>query len=258
MSVLELIQVSRRFGGLTAIDEVTFSIEKGTITSLVGPNGAGKTTVFNLISSLLQPSSGRIILEDNDITALKPHQVARLGIGRTFQDPRIFVEMTVLDNVLSGFALPDNNPIFAILRLPNVQGARRTAIKAARSLLDQFELLDRSADMAQDLSFGEQRFLSIARMLAGDPKLILLDEPSVGLDGNEIDKLKQLIVYLTRERGKTIMIIEHNLDVIFNISDKIHLLVNGKLALSGTAGELKRHPTMIEAYLGEAHVALSA
>jgi branched-chain amino acid transport system ATP-binding protein len=257
MSILELSHVTRHFGGVTAVDEVTFAVEPRTITSLVGPNGAGKTTVFNLISKLVQPSSGSIVFDGADITAFQSYKVARRGLGRTFQDPRMFAGMSVLEHVLSSFSLPDENPVFAILSGPRVRAARRTALLGAGALLDQFGLRHRFADLAQDLSFGEQRFLSIARTLACDPKLILLDEPSVGLDANDLEKLKRMIVYLARECGKTIIIIEHNLDVIFEISDEIHLLVSGKLVLSGRPDELRRHPTMIEAYLGGAYATLS-
>ena len=258
MSVLELADVSRSFGGLTAVDSVTFKVEQGSITSLIGPNGAGKTTVFNLISNLIPPSAGQIFLEGRNVTGLPPHQIALLGVGRTFQDPRIFREMTVLDQVLSGFSLPDENPLRAIFRGSKVRMARASATERAYALLDQIGLLARAGDLAQDLSFGEQRFLSIARVLARAPRLLMLDEPSVGLDVNVIGDFKRMITQLVRDSGTTVLIIEHNLDVIFEISDHIHLLVGGKVVLSGNADELKRHPTMLEAYLGDAHAALSA
>ena len=258
MPILQASNISRKFGGLTAVDNVSFDIEPGTITSLVGPNGAGKTTLFNLVSRLLPPSSGQLFFKGEDVTSLSAHEVAQRGLGRTFQDPRMFYEMTVLDHVLTGFSLPDENPLLAIVRTHRVRSARRDAIAQAYELLEQAGLKERASDLAQDLSFGEQRFLSIARTLAGNPTFILLDEPSVGLDRNVVEQLKRTVTTLARERGKTILIIEHNLDLIFEISDQIHLLVNGKIALSGTPSELKRHPTMIEAYLGDAHAALGA
>jgi branched-chain amino acid transport system ATP-binding protein len=257
MSILQVKNISRKFGGLTAVDNVSFDIESGTINSLVGPNGAGKTTLFNLVSRLLPPSSGQLFFKGEDVTSLHAYEVAQRGLGRTFQDPRMFFEMSVLDHVLSGFSLPDENPLLAIIRLQGVRSARRDAVARAHELLEQVGLNGRANDLAQDLSFGEQRFLSIARTLAGDPTLILLDEPSVGLDGDVIEQLKRTVITLARERGKTILIIEHNLDVIFEISDQINLLVSGRIALSGTPSELKRHPTMIEAYLGDAHATLS-
>jgi branched-chain amino acid transport system ATP-binding protein len=163
---------------------------------------------------------------------------------------RKFGGLTAVDNVSFDIEL-------AIIRLQGVRSARRDAVARAHELLEQVGLNGRANDLAQDLSFGEQRFLSIARTLAGDPTLILLDEPSVGLDGDVIEQLKRTVITLARERGKTILIIEHNLDVIFEISDQINLLVSGRIALSGTPSELKRHPTMIEAYLGDAHATLS-
>jgi branched-chain amino acid transport system ATP-binding protein len=258
MPILQINNLSRSFGGLRAVDDVSFDIEPGTINSLVGPNGAGKTTLFNLVSRIFPTSSGRLFFNGADITSLKTHQVAQRGLGRTFQDPRMFFEMTVLEHVLTGFSLPDENPLLGIVRSRRTRSLRRDALAQAHVLLEQIGLGGRANELAQDLSFGEQRFLSIARTLAGNPTLILLDEPSVGLDGNDIDKLKRMIISLAREHGKTFLIIEHNLDVIFDISDQIHLLVSGKIALSGTTDELKRHPTMIEAYLGDAHAALSA
>jgi ABC-type branched-subunit amino acid transport system ATPase component len=253
---LELKDVRRHFGGLAAVDGVSLRAERGLVTALVGPNGAGKTTVFNLISGLLEPDSGAILLEGIDIAGLAPHRIARRGVGRTFQDPRIFYEMSVLDHVIAGLSLKGENPVRAALRDPGMRRETKDARAKALALLGEIGLAARANDKAQDLSFGEQRFLSIARSLAADPQLLLLDEPTVGLDRGAIGELTTMVLRLVRERGKSVVIIEHNLDVIFELSDRIHLLVNGKVALSGEPAEIKRHPRMIEAYLGAKYAAI--
>jgi ABC-type branched-subunit amino acid transport system ATPase component len=252
--ILELVGLTRHFGGLAAVDGVSLAVERGAVTALVGPNGAGKTTVFNLISGLLPASAGDIRFEGRSIASMPPHRVARCGIGRTFQDPRIFFEMTVIDHVITGFALAGENPIRAVLDY-RARREHRQAGGRAEALLAQVGLAGRRNEKAQDLSFGEQRFLSIARSLAADPQLLLLDEPTVGLDRSGISELYQIVRRLVGEHGKTIVIIEHNLDVIFDLSDCIHLLVDGRLAVSGTPDEIRRHPRMIEAYLGAKHAA---
>jgi branched-chain amino acid transport system ATP-binding protein len=247
--------VSRNFGGLTAVDDVSFSIERQSITSLVGPNGAGKTTLFNLISGLLPLSSGTIRFNGRNIGGLSPAAIARLGVGRTFQDPRIFYEMTVLEHVTFGFRLRGEAPLRAVLRDAATRAEWRDAEAKAYSLLEKIGLSGKASEKAQDLSFGEQRFLSIARTLASDPQLLLLDEPTVGLDRDSIKELSRIIAEMVREHGKTVLIVEHNLDVVLALSDQIHLLVSGKLALSGTPDEIHRHPTMIEAYMGTKYAA---
>jgi branched-chain amino acid transport system ATP-binding protein len=257
-AILELSDISRHFGGLAAVDGVSFAVEPGTVTSLVGPNGAGKTTVFNLITGILSLTSGAIAFDGASIAGLPPHRIARRGLGRTFQDPRIFYEMTVLDHVLSGCALRGENPVYAMLRDPRTRAENRAAKAKALTLLDEIGLAARAHDKAQDLSFGEQRFLSIARTLAGDPRLVLLDEPTVGLDSDAIRELSRLVRRMAHDSGKTVLLVEHNLDVIFDLSDRIHLLVGGKLALSGAPAEIKQHPRMIEAYLGVRYAALRA
>jgi branched-chain amino acid transport system ATP-binding protein len=253
---LELDGVSRTFGGIVAVDDVSFAVERQTVTGLVGPNGAGKTTLFNLISGLLPMSAGTIRFNGTSIGGLAPHAIARLGIGRTFQDPRIFYEMTVLEHVTFGFRLRGEGPLRAVLRDPAMRAEWRDAEGKALALIEEIGLGRRAHEKAQDLSFGEQRFLSIARTLASGPQLVLLDEPTVGLDRDAIKELSRIITDMVRKRGRTVLIVEHNLDVVLALSDEIHLLVGGKLALSGRPDEIKRHPTMIEAYMGTKYAAL--
>jgi branched-chain amino acid transport system ATP-binding protein len=255
-AALELDHVSRNFGGIVAVDDVSFDVARETVTSLVGPNGAGKTTLFNLISGLLPMSSGEIRFNGQALGGLPPHAIARLGIGRTFQDPRIFYEMTVLEHVTFGFRLRGEGPLRAVLRDPAMRAEWRNAEEKALALLAEIGLHRQAGEKAQDLSFGEQRFLSIARTLASDPQIVLLDEPTVGLDRDGIKELSRIIIDMVRRRGKTALIVEHNLDVVLSLSDQIHLLVGGKLALSGKPDEIKRHPTMIEAYMGTRYAAL--
>ena len=179
--------------------------------------------------------------------------IARRGVGRTFQDPRIFYEMTVLEHVIAGMHLRSDNPWWAVLRDRRTRSEYRAAVDRARKLLASVGLDGRENEKAQNLSFGEQRYLSIARTLAGDPSLILLDEPTVGLDRSGIAKLSAIMDTLVREQRRTLLIVEHNLDVVFALSDHIHLLLAGKVVLSGKPGEIRRHPRMIEAYLGAAN-----
>jgi len=255
-AALELDHVSRNFGGIVAVDDVSLNVVPESITSLVGPNGAGKTTLFNLISGLLPMSSGAIRFDGRDVGGLAAHQIARLGIGRTFQDPRVFSEMTVLEHVLFGFRLKGEAPLRAVLRDPRMRAEWRTAKEKSLALLGEIGLGAKAEEKAQDLSFGEQRFLSIARTLASDPQLILLDEPTVGLDRDAIKELSRIIRDMVRRRGKTVLLVEHNLDVVLSLSDQIHLLVGGRLALSGKPDEIRQHPTMIEAYMGMKYAAL--
>jgi branched-chain amino acid transport system ATP-binding protein len=255
VSILEIDNVSRRFGGLVAVDGASLSVEEGAVTSLVGPNGAGKTTLFNLVSGILPLSAGEIRFEAQPISGLAPYVIARRGIGRTFQDPRIFYEMNVLEHVIAGIRLRGENPLAAVLRDGLTRSQYRKAEESARELLASVGLAGREKEKAQDLSFGEQRYLSIARTLAGNPKLILLDEPTVGLDRNGIGRLSAMIRNLVLQQRRTLLIVEHNLDVVFALSDQIHLLVAGKVVLSGNPAEIRRHPKMIEAYLGTPHAA---
>jgi branched-chain amino acid transport system ATP-binding protein len=256
-NILELRQVSCRFYGLTAVDNASLVVERETITSLVGPNGAGKTTLFNLISGLLQVSSGDIVFDGRSIVGMPPHKIARRGIGRTFQDPRVFHEMSVLDHIMVGFSLRGDVPLHAVIRDTQTRREYRQAIARAYELLEEIGLRERALDRAQDLSFGEQRFLSIARTLTAEPRLVLLDEPTVGLDDSAIAQLSRMITRIARERGTTVVIVSHNLDVIFALSDRIHLLVSGKVALSGEPAEIRLHPRMIEAYLGVKYASVS-
>jgi branched-chain amino acid transport system ATP-binding protein len=257
-AILEISNVSRRFGGVVAVNNASLSVAQGTITGLVGPNGAGKTTLFNLVSGFVPISEGEIRFEGKRLTGLPSYKISRLGIGRTFQDPRVFYEMNALDHVLSGFNIRAQQPWHAIWRDRATRREHTASLAGARALLLAVGLSDRAMDKAQDLSFGDQRFLSIARTLAADPSLILLDEPTVGLDRKGVCKLSSMINNFVHEQHRTVLLVEHNLDVVFSICDHIHLMVGGAVVLSGPPDEIRQHPKMIEAYLGTRHVASAA
>ena len=253
--ILDVASVSKRFGGLVAVDNATFTVDEHSITSLIGPNGAGKTTAFNIISGFLKPDGGKISFRGRSIEGRQPHEIARLGMARTFQDPRVFPEMSVLDNVIVGVRQKGEQPLWALLGGREVDAQRRAARERAERILASVGLGDRAGERASGLSFGEQRFLSIARALVGDPDIILLDEPTVGLDRTSFRKLVDLMTRLVTEENKTVLLIEHNMDVVMSISAKVVLMVQGGVVACGTSQEIRGHRSMVEAYLGKRHVA---
>lgn len=254
MPILEAKSLNLSFGGLRVLQNVSFAVEERTITSLVGPNGAGKTSVFNVISRLLSPSNGEVWFEGRRIDGLRPDEVARRGIGRMFQDPRIFAGLTVLENALAGARLRANHPWHALVREATTRREWRAATERVTQTLDELGLGNRLDEPAESLSFAEQRFLSFARCLAGEPRFLLLDEPTVGLDTRSIEWFIERMRHLVDKAGLTIVLVEHNMDVVLNISDCVHLLVQGEVVASGPTAEIKRHAKMIEAYLGDRYV----
>ncbi len=255
MPILEVKSLDLSFGGLRVLQQVSFAVEARSITSLVGPNGAGKTSVFNVISRLLRPSAGEVWFDGERIDALRADEVARRGIGRMFQDPRIFAGMTVLENALSGARLRANHPWHALVRDRRTRREWREAEERVSGILDELGLGGKRGERAESLSFAEQRFLSFARCLAGEPRLLLLDEPTVGLDARSIDWLIARMRHLVAARDITVVLVEHNMDVVLTISDRVHLLVQGEVVASGSAAEIRQHAKMIEAYLGDRYVA---
>lgn len=254
MPILEVKSLHLGFGGLRVLQDVSFAVEERSITSLVGPNGAGKTSVFNIISRLLRPSHGEVWFEGCRIDGLRPDEVARSGIGRMFQDPRIFAGLTVLENALAGARLRAGHPWHAIMRNSHTRREWRAATERVSHTLDELGLGERLDEPAESLSFAEQRFLSFARCLAGEPRLLLLDEPTVGLDARSIEWFIERMRHLVDAAGLTIVLVEHNMDVVLNISDRVHLLVQGEVVASGSTMEIKQHAKMIEAYLGDRYV----
>jgi ABC-type branched-subunit amino acid transport system ATPase component len=247
--------ISKRFGGLQAVDSTSFTVEPNTITSLIGPNGAGKTTVFNIISGFLKPDSGTIMFRGQPVAGLEPYEISQRGMARTFQDPRVFAQMSVLENVLVGLRQKGESPLWALLGGKEVDTQVKLARERAEHILATTGLIGRARERASALSFGEQRFLSIARTLISEPDIILLDEPTVGLDRASFGKLIELMMRLVSDVKKTILLIEHNMSVVMSISAKVILMVQGTVVASGSPQEIRSHRSMVEAYLGKGHVA---
>ena len=247
---LEVENVSLRFGGLAALDNVRTQVATGSVHGLIGPNGAGKSTLLNAASGIYQVSSGRILFEGEDITAMRSYQLARRGLARTFQNTELFKEMTALENVWNGFySHYRSGLISALLRLPNYRKEEVRYRQAALALLDYVGLSAFAETKAKDLPFGFQRKLEIARALAVSPRLLLLDEPAAGLTQTEVDDLRDLILQLV-EHGITIVVVEHHMDLVMAISSQMTVLDYGEVIARGTAAEVQENERVIEAYFG--------
>jgi branched-chain amino acid transport system ATP-binding protein len=253
--MLQFNQVSKHFGGLRVLQDVTFSVPQGGIFGLIGPNGAGKTTVFNLVTGLLRASSGSIVFNGRNLDGVPPHRITRLGIARTFQNIRIFKEMTLLENVVVG--MHDHLDYGFAGPLLNLASFRRIEAKARERALEllSWVRLDHKAQMPADsLSYGEQRKLELARALATEPKLLLLDEPVAGMNPAEKTELMVEIVNI-KQRGFSIFIIEHDMRFVMGLCERIAVLNFGKIIAEGSPDEIKNNPEVIEAYLGQEETA---
>ncbi|MDF2677346.1 MAG: livG2 [Bacillota bacterium] len=251
MSVLKMDNVVMKFGGVIAANNLNIEVEKGKIVALIGPNGAGKTTAFNVVTGVYNPTSGNVYLNDEKITGLSPDKITNKGIARTFQNIRLFSELTVLDNILIANHLQVKSDfISCALRMPWAKKEENAMREKSEMLLNKLGLLHLKNEISSSLPYGEQRKLEIARALATDAKLLLLDEPAAGMNPHETNELTNFIHTIRDEFGLTVFMIEHHMDLVMEISDKIYVLDFGQLIAEGTADEIKNNPRVIEAYLG--------
>ncbi|MCK1297769.1 ABC transporter ATP-binding protein [Bradyrhizobium sp. 24] len=251
MSYFRAESLSLHFGGLKAVDAVSFAVERGEILSIIGPNGAGKSSIFNLISRIYRPTSGRILFEDQDITEQPPHDIARLGIARTFQNIELFENATVLSNLLVGRHRHSTTQLWQeLLFLPGVRADEKVHRRRVEQVIEFLDLEPYRDKLISGLPYGVRKVIELARALCSEPKLILLDEPSSGLNVEETDDMSFWIRDLKSELGVTVLMVEHDMSLVNRVSDRVIALNYGRVLAMGSPAEVQEHPDVVAAYLG--------